>query len=295
MKETKKYNNPTHFRRALEDRLKSKAGENTSELQRLRRQVSFDRLLARLFYDKNSPWILKGGYAMQLRLNKARATKDIDLAVRETKLLTNDPTKQNEALLEILLERKDLDLHDFFTFMLSGPTRDLDAAPYGGARFHIEARIDDRTFEKFHLDIGIGDVWIEPLEKIDSEDFLDFIGIPIQSYPVISKEQQFAEKLHAYTLPRGEGIRNSRVKDLVDMLLLINTNSLQLDKLEVAIEETFKRRNTHKVPQSLLAPPSDWISPFLGLAIEVDLNEDIKSAFEKLKKFYELYSSKIQF
>jgi hypothetical protein len=37
--------------------------------------------------------------------------------------------------------------------------------------------------------------------------------------PIISQEQQFAEKVHAYTLPRKTP--NSRVKDLVDILLLI--------------------------------------------------------------------------
>jgi hypothetical protein len=30
------------------------------DLQRLRRQVSFDRLLARFFSEQNPPWLLKG-------------------------------------------------------------------------------------------------------------------------------------------------------------------------------------------------------------------------------------------
>ena len=37
---------------------------------------------------------------------------------------------------------------------------------------------------------------------------------------MISAEQQFAEKLHAYTLPRLERV-NTRTKDLIDMVLLI--------------------------------------------------------------------------
>jgi hypothetical protein len=38
------------------------------DLNRLRRLVSFDRLLARLFRDEAPPWVLKGGYALELAL-----------------------------------------------------------------------------------------------------------------------------------------------------------------------------------------------------------------------------------
>jgi hypothetical protein len=43
--------------------------------------------------------------------------------------------------------------------------KDIDAAPYGGARFQIEALIDGKRFTIFDLDIGIGDVWIGPQLK----------------------------------------------------------------------------------------------------------------------------------
>jgi hypothetical protein len=47
--ESKKYATPAAFRRALEDRLQAIAMKEGVDLQRLRRQVAFDRLLARLF------------------------------------------------------------------------------------------------------------------------------------------------------------------------------------------------------------------------------------------------------
>lgn len=49
MIEPKKYATPAAFRRALEDRLQAIAKKEGIDLQRLRRQVAFDRLLARLF------------------------------------------------------------------------------------------------------------------------------------------------------------------------------------------------------------------------------------------------------
>jgi len=42
---------------------------------------AFDRLLCRLFAKPNAPWLLKGGYALELRLKTARTTRDMDLAV----------------------------------------------------------------------------------------------------------------------------------------------------------------------------------------------------------------------
>ncbi|MCE5311497.1 MAG: hypothetical protein LLG20_28000 [Acidobacteriales bacterium] len=49
MKTTRQYNSGAALRSALEERLKRVFREEAVDLQRLRRQVAFDRLLARLF------------------------------------------------------------------------------------------------------------------------------------------------------------------------------------------------------------------------------------------------------
>ena len=82
MKPPRKYASATAFRVALESRLKKTAQEDRLDLQRLRRQAAGDRLLCRLFAEPDAPWLLKGGYAMELRLKTARTTRDIDLAMR---------------------------------------------------------------------------------------------------------------------------------------------------------------------------------------------------------------------
>jgi len=45
----------------------------------LLRRFVFDRFLARVFHDPNSPWVLKGGTAVLARVHDARTTKDVDL------------------------------------------------------------------------------------------------------------------------------------------------------------------------------------------------------------------------
>ena len=79
---------------------------------------------------------------------------------------------------------------------------DLTAAPSGGARYRVEARMDERIFARFHLDAGIGDVVSPPVDVIVCRDWLGFAGIPTAQVQMIAREQQFAEKVHAYTLPR---------------------------------------------------------------------------------------------
>ena len=133
---------------------------------------------------------------------------------------------------------------------------DLTAAPYGGARYSIEARMDGRTFARFHLDAGVGDVVLQPLETTECRDWLGFAGIEKPRVWMISGEQQFAEKIHAYTLPRSS--QNSRVKDLVDLALLIDNDQLDRPKVVNALHLTFARRGTHALPASLSAPPADW-------------------------------------
>jgi hypothetical protein len=69
---------------ALEDRLKQIALVENMDIMRLRKQVAFDRFLARLFSSTDKDiFVLKGGYSLELRLRRARTTKDIDLAIND--------------------------------------------------------------------------------------------------------------------------------------------------------------------------------------------------------------------
>lgn len=79
--QSSQYATSAAFRVALETRLKTISTAEGADLQRLRRQVSFDRLLVRFFAEPNAPWLLKGGYAMELRMQAARTTKDIDISL----------------------------------------------------------------------------------------------------------------------------------------------------------------------------------------------------------------------
>lgn len=285
MKAPKRYASATAFRVALESRLKVLAQAEGLDLQRLRRQVAFDRLLGRLFAEPEAPWLLKGGYAMELRLNTARTTRDIDLALRRLPVASADWEANVPDVLESLREAGNQNLHDFFTFVIGSAMQDLDAAPYGGARFPVDARLAGRTFAKFHLDVSTGDVLRGPYESLSGRDWLEFAGIASATFPAVSPEEQFAEKLHAYTLPRT-GRENTRVKDLVDLVLLIGRVRLNTSRLPQAIRETFQRRKTHEIPSKLLPPPASWSGPLSAMATECRLEPDLDKLFSEVAQFF---------
>ena len=82
-------------------------------LDRLRRKVAFDRLLARLFKNKQNEWLLKGGYALELYLQDiARTTKDIDLSIPERRKITK------EKIRDMFQEETEKDIKDYFQFLI---------------------------------------------------------------------------------------------------------------------------------------------------------------------------------
>jgi hypothetical protein len=126
----REYASAEAFRSALEVRLNQAAETELIQINRLRRQVAFDRLLARLFRIDPTPWVLKGGYALELRFRTARATVDIDLTVQ--RIVAATESDANQTVRDMLQDAANVSLGDWFEYTIGPPVLDLDAAPYGG-------------------------------------------------------------------------------------------------------------------------------------------------------------------
>jgi hypothetical protein len=264
------YKTPDAFRQALEARLRAQAEMEGLDLRWLRRQVAFERLLARVFHQPNPIWLLKGGYAMELRLQqRARTTLDIDLMIADTNQLREitsaDQTEQMpDVAYDYLQQLASVDLGDFFQYLIARPKL-LTAAPEGGMRCSIDCRLGGKTFVNFHVDIGLGDVVVGQPEWVKDRGLLEFAGIGSFQIPLLPAVQQIAEKFHAYTYPWGDRT-NTRVKDLVDLILLLDNHELDQSQVREAIAATFSHRNTHLLPEQLPLPPEEWSSSFAVLA-----------------------------
>ncbi|MBU2575242.1 MAG: nucleotidyl transferase AbiEii/AbiGii toxin family protein [Elusimicrobia bacterium] len=237
MEDHKLYKSATAFRRALEDRLKAIAG-GSMDLPRLRKSVAFERLLARFFADTGSAWLLKGGYALEIRYRgSSRSTKDMDFTLPSALMLPGTNNADPAAIHVVIGRIAARELNDWFEFRVGPEAQEIDGAPYGGYRFPMEAVVDKRQFSTFHFDVAVGDAVMGEPEWLLGHDMLSFAGIPPAKIALLPKERHFAEKIHAYTFPRGN-VPNSRTRDLVDMVILIQ-KGLSKQKTSEAIKATF--------------------------------------------------------
>ena len=129
----KQFKTAAAFKASLEERLRKTASRSGIPFQTLQLKLAIERLLARLFQTPNPPWVLKGGFAMDLRFRpNARTTKDVDLSVP---LVAASDSNFATHVREKLQEAVDANLGDYLTFRIGQPKRDLTNAPGGGARY----------------------------------------------------------------------------------------------------------------------------------------------------------------
>lgn len=204
---------------------------------------------------------LKGGLALELRLERARTTRDIDLR------LVGSP----DGLLARLQEAGRLDLGDFMAFEVRVDARHPeiagDGVRYEGQRFRAECRLAAMLYgQAFGVDVAFGDPIIGEPEVVTGDDLLAFAGIVPPELRVYPVETHLAEKLHAYTLPRAT--TNTRVKDLPDLALLGQVGPRDVSRVRAALAQTFGFRKTHRLPPLLPDPPSSWAEPYAVMAEE---------------------------
>ncbi|HET9596907.1 MAG TPA: nucleotidyl transferase AbiEii/AbiGii toxin family protein [Anaeromyxobacteraceae bacterium] len=256
----RRYTSPAAFKAALDQRLRNVA-EPAIGITRRRQLLVFDRYLARLIQAFGSAATLKGGLVLELRLARARTTRDIDLRV------AGSP----DGLLLRLQEAGRLDLGDYMSFEVRADARHPEIAgegvQYQGQRFRAECRLAGMLYgQAFGVDVAFGDPMLGEPEVVVGDDLLAFAGIAPPELRVYPVETHVAEKLHAYTLPRATP--STRVKDLPDLALLGQAGAREARKLRAAFEQTFTFRKTHAVPARLPDPPMSWEAPYAAMAEE---------------------------
>lgn len=257
------YASPVAFKQAVEQRLRASLASG-ADLARKRQLLVFDRFLARVVEVLGDAAILKGGLVLELRLEQARATNDIDLRM----------VGSCADVLVRLQEAGRIDLGDFMTFEIAPDTDhheiQSDGMQYEGLRFRAECKLAGKIYgQRFGVDIAFGDPILGEPESVVSEDHLGFAGIPppvLRLYPI---ETHIAEKLHAYTMPRQRP--NSRIKDLPVIALLACAQTIDAARLRQALDQTFTFRNTHALPRNLVAPAPAWTRPYEAMAREDQL------------------------
>ena len=137
------------FKAALEAHLRKRAEERKVPLSTLQLRFVIEQLFARLFRQPEPPWLLKRGFAMDLRCRpRARTTKDVDLSV--ALVAVEAGADLPAALCDRVQEAVAIDLGDYLTYRIGEAGQELTNAPKGGARYPCEAVLLGKTYQRFH-------------------------------------------------------------------------------------------------------------------------------------------------
>jgi hypothetical protein len=157
------YASPEAFKQALEQRLRSSA-KTGAEFARKRQLLVFDRFLARVVAVLGDAATLKGGLVLELRIERARTTKDVDLR------MVGSP----DDMLAKLQEAGRKNLGEFMTFEV-GPDDDHpeiqnDGMQYDGLRFRAECKLAGKLYgQPFGVDVAFGDPILGEPEVVVAE------------------------------------------------------------------------------------------------------------------------------
>jgi hypothetical protein len=237
----------------------------------LRRHFVFQRILVRLSADDN--WVLKGGFALEVRLGlDARATKDLDLAMLEDL----DGIEAQDRLLDAL----DADAGDGLTFQVSPPRAIAsDDAGNPGWKFTVTSVLGGKVFASLRLDVvarsaeiagGVDTIEVPPpilAERLSSA-----------AMPAVDIAQHAAEKFHAMARTYAGDRPSSRVKDLVDIVLLVEAGLLPHPDLPGRLQKVWQVRDGAPPPAQLPDFPASWPNDFAAMAAGLDLAVDYSTA-----------------
>jgi hypothetical protein len=265
-----RYPTAAAFRMALEERIKQRSAAEGTALWRMRKRVAFERLLARLQAQPNGPWLLKGAFALDLRFrDRARSTKDVDLSI-DVSLVGAVPFP-DAKIVDILRDAAAYSLPDFFIYSI--PSEGEEVLHEKGSptyRFTVHSSLAGRLFEELNVDVSTRQELVAHTEEVLESDVLSFAGIVPGRFRAISLSQQLAEKIHAFTFP-WENRENTRVKDLVDLVLILEISPPDPNMSRTAVEAIFSGRATHPVPGNLPSPPVSWSGSYTAAATELTL------------------------
>lgn len=260
------YATPQALRIALEQRLLRRSAETGISLDRLRRRVVFERVVVRLQHAEPGLWVLKGGMALEVRLgDHARLTKDLDLGLRTG--ITNA-----ENLHSRLLDALSVDPDgDRFEFTVEPPRRlrqDVAGQPTWRAR--TRALLAGKDFGSLQLDVSPRAHELEATDTITFPSSLEFAGIASPAIEIVDLHRHAAEKLHG--MVRNFAAReNSRTRDLVDVVILVEHGLLDPPQLGVAVRQVWAERDNAEPPATMPPLPETWPERYERLVTDQDI------------------------
>ena len=106
----------------------------------------------------------------------------------------------------------------------------------------------------------------------------------------IPLERHLGEKLHAHARRYTDNRPSTRVKDLIDIVLIRQLKPFELQQLRAEIGRVFKIRDA-RPPAAIGQPQLEWTQPYRSLATEVGLHPDLEEGHRLAADFLDLVLS----
>jgi hypothetical protein len=153
-------------------------------------------------------------------------------------------------------------------------------------RWSLAVNLGTKRFASLTLDIGIEETSFRRPDVVRGPDLLSFAGISRTAVRVIPVEYHLAEKLHAYSCIYANERESTRVKDLLDIVLLAGHHPISREDLSAAIHDVFGSRSTHAIPDRLGDAPDGWRSTFRTLAAPLGISPEVGDAVQLARDLF---------
>jgi len=259
--------------RSLEQRIRNLAG---GEDLALRRRISMALVVVSQMLPEGA---IKGGSAMALRYGRrTRFTQDVDAArVQSLERFQSDFEGSLAAGWQGFTGR-----------LIKRPAPKPPAVPTAYVMQPFEVKLDYRgrswctvKFELGHNELGDAD---EPEYQLaeDLSDLFTDVGFDApRPVPVLRAEHQIAQKLHALSADGSE-----RARDLVDLQLLEQQESLDLATVAATCARLFRYRRQQAWPPTLVVGEG-WDTLYLEAAEGLSVLPTVEEAVTWVNEFIE--------
>jgi len=266
------YETPKALRVALENRLLARSQDTGISLDRLRRRVLFERILARLQVAEPGLWVLKGGMALEVRLrDDARLTKDLDLGLRADLVDVVDLEERLIGALSVELAG------DRFVLTVSSVRR--MAEDDGGRstwRAQVSATLAGTMFGGLQIDVSARADELDSTDLMTIPNSMEFAGIESPQVEVVDLQRHVAEKFHGMLKVFDDRI-NTRVRDLIDLVLLDERGLIHPALAAAAVRAVWDERGD-RLPAVLPELSGTWDKRYEQLASDLNLDARILPA-----------------
>lgn len=243
-----KYKTP----RALEQAVKAAAKKAPYDVDKAVRGFYFDRFLCRVFSETPPAFVIKGGQGMLARTVGTRATRDIDLLFKKQNL---------DEAVEELKRVASIDLEDFITYRFESARPIAVTQEYrDGMSVEFVPLLGSKAQQKISVDLVVDQVTCDNPDVVDPVNRLEIAGLKVADYLVYPIVCTIADKICAIIQRYPENRPSSRVKDLIDLVIILNTQSFEAAPLhnQIVLEHALRKMGSFEgfaVPESWRAQP----------------------------------------